>query len=88
VADPAISGIVQLEGVRSRLRRSTNPIDKRDADMALALQQGHFVYLLGATFVGIAFSPYMLIAAADRAGARRCVAAAWRRASLCPPAAR
>lgn len=59
-----ISGIIQLEGVRGRLRRSTNPIDKRDADMALALQQGHIVYLLGAAFVGIAYQPfiYMLIA--------------------------
>ena len=58
-----ISGIVQLEGVQRRLRRSPDPQDKRDAGLALALQQGHFVYLLGATFVGIAYQPfiYMLI---------------------------
>jgi probable O-glycosylation ligase (exosortase A-associated) len=58
-----ISGLIQLEGVRRRLRRSESPGDKRDADLALALQQGHFVYLLGASFVGIAYQPfiYMLI---------------------------
>ena len=58
-----ISGIVQLESVRRRLRKSKDPRDKRDSDLALALQQGHFVYLLGAAFVGIAYQPfiYMLI---------------------------
>jgi len=58
-----ISGLIQLESVRRRLRRSESPGDKRDADLALALQQGHFVYLLGAAFVGIAYQPfiYMLI---------------------------
>ena len=58
-----ISGLIQLETVRRRLRKSEAPADKRDADLALALQQGHFVYLLGACFVGIAYQPfvYMLI---------------------------
>jgi probable O-glycosylation ligase (exosortase A-associated) len=59
-----ISGIVQLEGVQRRLRKSTDPRDRKDAGMAMALQQGHIVYMVGATFVGIAFQPfiYMLIA--------------------------
>jgi hypothetical protein len=35
-----ISGIVQLEGVQRRLRKSTDPRDRKDAGMALALQQG------------------------------------------------
>lgn len=58
-----ISGIVQLEHALRHLRKSTDPRDKRDAAMALALQQGHIVYMLGACFVGIAFQPfiYMLI---------------------------
>jgi probable O-glycosylation ligase (exosortase A-associated) len=58
-----ISGIVQLEGVQRRLRKSADPRDKKDAAMAVALQQGHVVYMLGAAFVGIAFQPfiYMLI---------------------------
>jgi len=58
-----ISGLVQLETVARRLRPSPDPRDQRDADLALALQQGHIVYLLGACFVGIAYQPfvYMLI---------------------------
>ncbi|NBC37628.1 putative O-glycosylation ligase, exosortase A system-associated [Novosphingobium sp. FSY-8] len=58
-----LTGILQLEGVQRRLRRSEHPSDKRDAALALALQQGHFIYLLGAAFVGIAYQPfvYMLI---------------------------
>ena len=58
-----ISGIIQLEGVQRRLRKSEDPRDKSDCALALALQQGHFVYLLGAAFVGIAYQPfiYMLI---------------------------
>jgi probable O-glycosylation ligase (exosortase A-associated) len=58
-----ISGILQLEGVQRRLRKSTDPGDRKDYGMAVALQQGHIVYLMGAAFVGIAFQPfvYMLI---------------------------
>jgi O-antigen ligase len=58
-----ISGLIQLETVARRLRPSPDPRDQRDADLALALQQGHIVYLLGACFVGIAYQPfvYMLI---------------------------
>ncbi|RVU04239.1 putative O-glycosylation ligase, exosortase A system-associated [Novosphingobium umbonatum] len=59
-----ISGLLQLEAIRRRLRKSEGAQDRRDADLALALQQGHLVYLLGAAFVGIAYQPfiYMLIA--------------------------
>jgi len=58
-----ISGLVQLQQVRMKLRRSEDPLDARDAAMATALQEGHVVYLVGALFVGIAFQPfvYMLI---------------------------
>lgn len=58
-----VSGLIGLESVRRRLRKSNLAQDRRDADLALALQQGHFVYLLGACFVGIAYQPfiYMLI---------------------------
>lgn len=57
-------GIVQLEFVRIRLRKSTDPLDQSDRMLAMALQQGHLVYLFGALFVGIAYQPfvYMLIA--------------------------
>lgn len=57
------SGLVQLELVQRQLRRSKDPVDRRDAALAQALQAGHCVYLFGALFIGIAFQPfvYMLI---------------------------
>ena len=70
------SGLVQLQHVRMKLRRSDDPLDKRDAALAIALQEGHIVYLVGALFVGIAFQPfvYMLlglqIALAQQVGKR------------------
>ena len=56
-------GVIQLELVQRRLRKSEDPDDKRDAALASALQQGHVTYLIGALFVGIAYQPfvYMLI---------------------------
>ncbi len=56
-------GLVQLELLRRRLRRSDAPADRADAALATALQNGHCVYLLGSVFIGIAYQPfvYMLI---------------------------
>ena len=54
-----LSGLIQLELVQRRLRRSTDPLDRSDAALALALQCGHCVYLFGALFIGIAFQPVM-----------------------------
>jgi probable O-glycosylation ligase (exosortase A-associated) len=56
-------GLVQLEFVRRRLRKSDDPLDRSDCALAIALQQGHMIYLFGAVFVGIAYQPfvYMLI---------------------------
>ncbi len=58
-----LTGLFQLQSVRLRLRKSKDPADRRDADLAVALQEGHLVYLFGAAFVGIAYQPfvYMLI---------------------------
>lgn len=58
------SGLVQLELIQRKFRRSTDPLDRSDASLAQALQAGHCVYLFGALFIGIAFQPfvYMLIA--------------------------
>lgn len=57
-------GLIQLEVVRMRLRKSEAPLDASDRMLAMALQQGHIVCLFGALFVGIAYQPffYMLIA--------------------------
>jgi O-antigen ligase len=56
-------GLLQLEMLRFRLRKSDDPLDMSDRSLAVALQQGHMVYLLGAAFIGIAFQPfvYMLV---------------------------
>jgi probable O-glycosylation ligase (exosortase A-associated) len=56
-------GIVQLEGVRRRLKGSPDLRDKSDRALADALQQGQLVYLFGAVFIGVAYQPfiYMLI---------------------------
>ncbi|MEO6716293.1 MAG: putative O-glycosylation ligase, exosortase A system-associated [Novosphingobium sp.] len=56
-------GLIQLEGVQRRLRKSDDAKDLCDASLASALQQGHIIYLVGALFVGIAYQPfvYMLI---------------------------
>ena len=58
-----LSGLVQLQMVRRKLKRSQDPGDISDRALATALQEGHVVYLLGAAFVGIAFQPfiYMLV---------------------------
>ncbi len=57
-------GLLQLEFIRRRLRKSDNPQDKADLAMSNALQMGHVIYLTGALFVGIAYQPfiYMLVA--------------------------
>ena len=59
-----ISGLVQMAGVRRRLKGRTGAEDRADAAMSTALLQGHVVFLVGAAFVGIAFQSfvYMLIA--------------------------
>jgi probable O-glycosylation ligase (exosortase A-associated) len=56
-----IIGLVQLELIRWRLRRSTDPVDRSDASLANALQMAHVVYLVGALFVGIAYQPFIFM---------------------------
>ena len=57
-------GLIQLEFVQRRLRKSNDKRDRANASLANALQVGHAVYLVGALFVGIAYQPfiYMLVA--------------------------
>lgn len=56
-------GVVQMEVVRFRFRRETDPDSVWIAPLANALQQAQIVYLVGSLFVGIAFQPfcYMLV---------------------------
>jgi O-antigen ligase len=57
-------GLVQLEGVRRKLRKSDDIGDISHLALANALQQGQLIYLVGALFIGIAYQPFifMLIA--------------------------
>lgn len=56
-----VTGLVQLEFVRRRLRRSRDRTDQSLASLANALQVGHIVYLVGAGFVGIAYQPFVFM---------------------------
>ncbi len=63
-----IIGLVQLELVRWRLRKSTDPVDRSDASLANALQISHVVYLIGSAFVGIAYQPFIFYIVAVEIG--------------------
>jgi probable O-glycosylation ligase (exosortase A-associated) len=54
-------GLIRMEILRSRYRK--NEESQWISSLANALQQGHFIYLVGSLFVGIAFQPfvYMLV---------------------------
>lgn len=56
--------LVRTEMVRRRFVRVTEGPDAWVSPYALAMQQGHIIYLIGSLFVGIAFQPFifMLIA--------------------------
>lgn len=56
--------LIRTEGLRRRYRGRVEPHLAWVSPYALAMQQGHIVYLIGSLFVGIAFQPFifMLIA--------------------------
>ena len=60
-----LAGLIRMEMLRRRFRRSTDPAEGWIAPLATALQHGHIIYLVGSLFVAIAFQSfiYMLIAA-------------------------
>lgn len=53
------AGLWQMERIRRRLQHSDDPEDKRWCGLAVALQQGQIVYLIGAVFIGVAYQPFM-----------------------------
>lgn len=63
-----ISSLIATRGVYRRYRKSTDADEQWIAPLALALQQGHLLYLLGATFVGIAFQPFIFMMLALQIG--------------------
>ena len=56
--------VLRMEIIRRRYEKRTEPEVQWVAPYALAMQQGHLVYLVGSLFVGIAYQPFvfMLIA--------------------------
>ena len=54
-------GLIRMEILRARFKKRVGL--EWLSSLANALQQGHFVYLIGSLFVGIAFQPfvYMLV---------------------------
>ncbi|MEA3004640.1 MAG: hypothetical protein QOH81_3428 [Sphingomonadales bacterium] len=55
-----LTGLVRMEVIRRRHRRSDRPEDAWIAPLATALQSAQIVYLVGSLFVGIAFQPFVL----------------------------
>ncbi len=53
------AGLWQMERIQRRLKGSTDPEDKRWRSLAVALQQGQIVYLVGALFIGVGYQPFM-----------------------------
>ncbi|WP_404334209.1 putative O-glycosylation ligase, exosortase A system-associated [Sphingomonas sp. MMS12-HWE2-04] len=75
-------GLIRMEVLRQRYKKP-QPGQEWIAPLASALQNAHFVYLLGATFIAIAFQPfiYMLIGAQiglDTYCARKRAETSWR----------
>ena len=59
-----LGGIWRMEVVRKRYTKEHKEGEEWIAPFALALQNGQIIYMVGCTFVGIAYQPfiYMLIA--------------------------
>ena len=75
-------GIWRMEWLRRRYMREHKPGEEWVAPLALALQNGQIIFMVGSLFVGIAFQPfvYMLVAlqiGLDTYLARRRAEAAW-----------
>ena len=54
-------GLLQMERIRRKWRDRTNPAEQWQGPLASALQVSNIVYLVGATFQGIAYQPVFLM---------------------------
>ncbi len=54
-------GLLQMERIRRKWRDRTNPAEQWQGPLASALQFSNIVYLVGATFQGIAYQPVFLM---------------------------
>jgi O-antigen ligase len=51
-------GLWHMERIYRQFRKQEDRVSKSYASLAVALQQGQIIYLVGATFVGIGYQPY------------------------------
>lgn len=63
-----IFSLFSTHRIYARYKASTAGPDAWIAPLALALQQGHLIYLLGAAFVGIAYQPFVFMLLALQIG--------------------
>lgn len=56
-----ILGLSQMQKVKRRWKGRDAERERWVSPLALALQQAHLIYLVGATFVGIAFQPFIML---------------------------
>ena len=61
-------GLLNMEKVRRRFRKSENAVEMRQGQLANALQQAHIVYMVGALFTGVAFQSFIYMIAALEIG--------------------
>ena len=52
-------GLIRMQAIRRRYRKSSDPTEAWIAPLASALQSAHLVYLLGSAFIAIAFQPFV-----------------------------
>jgi hypothetical protein len=65
-----IGTIIQSLLLRRRYLRDPAPEDAWVAPFALALAQGHIIYMIGSFFVGIAYQPFVFMLIALQIGAK------------------
>ena len=61
-------GLLNMETIRRRFRKSDNAVEMRQGQLANALQQAHIVYMVGALFTGVAFQSFIYMIAALEIG--------------------
>ncbi len=54
-------GLIQMESIRRKWRGRASSAEQWQGPLASALQFAHIVYLVGATFQGIAYQPFFLL---------------------------
>lgn len=61
-------GLIQMRRLYKRWKGREGEHERWISPLALALQQSHIIYLVGALFVGIAFQPFIMLIIAIQAG--------------------